>query len=73
MEGRAGQTSKGRRGRQETGTNTGGVHGGRGPVEIVREPGEMDYRGTVDRPVLPVRGARDVGTVVFGCFVPGGG
>ena len=37
---------------EETETNA-GVHDGRGLVERIREPGEMEDRGMVDSPVLP--------------------
>ena len=67
-----GQTWKESRGRKETRTNA-GVHGGRGVVEMVREPGRMEVRGTADSPVLPVREARAVETVVLGRVIPGGG
>ena len=59
-----GQASNGSKGREETKTNA-AVHGGRGMVEMVREPGEMEDRGTVDSPVLPVRKGRAVETVVL--------
>ena len=42
-------------------------------MDIVREPGEMEDRGAADSPVLPVREARAVGTVVLGRVTPGGG
>ena len=42
-------------------------------VEMVREPGEMMDRGTVDSPVRPVHEAIVVKIVVHGCIIPGGG
>ena len=69
--GRVGQTSEESIGREETKTNA-GVHGGLGVVEIIREPGEVDGRVTVDSPVLPVREAGAVETVVFERFIPRG-
>ena len=48
-----------------------GVHGGRGVVEMVREPGEAGSVGTADSPVLPVREARAVETLVLGRVIPG--
>ena len=60
-----GQTSEEGRGGEETRINA-GVHGGRGVVEMVREPGEMEDRGTPDSPVLPVREPRAVETVCLG-------
>ena len=67
-----GQTSENSRNAEATKTNA-GVHGGRGVMEMVCEPGEMEDRGTADSPVLPVREARAVETVILGRFIPGGG
>ena len=50
-----------------------GVHGGRGVVEVVREPGEAGSEGTADSPVFPVRKARAVETLVLGRVILGSG
>ena len=50
-----------------------GVHGGRGVVEMVREPVEMKVRETADSLVLPVYESRPVETVVLGRVILGSG
>ena len=42
-------------------------------MEMVREPGEMEDRGTVDSPILLVREVRAVETVVLDRIIPGVG
>ena len=70
--GRVGQTSEKGRGGEATRAYT-GVHGGRGVVEMVREPGEAGSKGTADSPVFLVREARAVETLVLGRVIPGSG
>ena len=48
-----------------------GVHGGRGVVEMVREPEDAGSKGTADSPVFPVREARAVEILVLGRVIPG--
>ena len=50
-----------------------GVLDGRGVIEMVREPGEMEDSVTIYNPALPVRKARAVETVVLECVISGGG
>ena len=70
--GRVGQTSEESRGGKAARAHA-GVHGGRGVVEMVREPREAGSKGTADSPVLPVRETRAVETLVLGRVVPGSG
>ena len=42
-----------------------------GVLEIVREPGGSEVRGTADGPIRPVREARAVETMVPGRVIPG--
>lgn len=42
-------------------------------MEGGHKPGKIEDKGTVDSPVLQVRDARAVKTVVFGHILPGGG
>ena len=57
---------------RQFGTNA-GIHGGRGLVEMVREPEQRKDRGMANLPVRPVGEAGTVEMVVFGRIVPGGG
>ena len=57
---------------EETETNA-RVDGGRRLEERICEPREMEDRGPVDSPVLPVNEARAVETMAYGRFVRGVG
>lgn len=59
-----GQTSEGSGGEEEIRTNV-KVHGGRGLVEIVREPDLIDDGETANIPVLSIREAKTAETVVL--------
>ena len=70
--GRVGQTSEEGRGGKAARAYV-RVHGGRGVVEMVCEPGEAGSKRTADSPVFPVREARAVETLVLGRVIPGSG
>ena len=65
-----GQTSEEGRGGEKIRTYV-GVHGGRGVVEMVREPEEAGSKGIADSPVFPVRETRAVEALVLGRVIPG--
>ena len=50
-----------------------GVQGEHGVVEMVREPGEVEDKGTAESPDSLVHEARAVETVVLGRVIPDGG
>jgi len=67
-----GKTSEENGGVEEIRTNA-ILYNGRGLVEMIREPEYIKDRGTTNRPVLPVRVAGTVETVVLGRVVRDGG
>ena len=67
-----GQTTEEGRGGKEIRTYA-GVHGGRGVVVMVCEPGEARSKGTADSPIFLVREARTVEALVLGHVIPGSG